>query len=255
MPNNLQPPSKALPRPRAMRRDAAAAVGPPGSRRLSLSVVIPVGGDGERLPACLAALASAPRRGIELEILVVDGAGCAAAGPAAEAAGARLLEADGSRGARLAAGARAATGEWLLLLRPDTVLEPGWDATLVVFAHDERNRERGAVYSYRADGEAATARRAERAVRFRNRWLGLPSGAQGLAIRRRFLVHLGGVPDLERGEDLVLARRLGPGRLTLFDVGARTRPAAGIQARLGGALRLLLFLLRVPPRWLQRLGD
>jgi len=53
----------------------------------------------------------------------------------------------------------------------------------------------------------------------------------------------------------VLARRLGLGRLTLFDVGARSRPAAGVATRLGGAFRLLLFLLRVPPHWLQRLGD
>src|SRR5690606_21301661 len=108
-----------------------------------------------------------------------------------------------------------------LLLRPDTVLDPGWDATLMVFAHDDRNRERGAVYTYRAEGnsahEDAAARRAERAMRFRNRWLGLPSSAQGLVIRRRFLAHLGGVPDLERGEDLVLGRRLGTGRISLFD--------------------------------------
>lgn len=250
---DLAPPS--LPRPRALRRDAAAAVGPPGSRHLSLSVVVPAGGDAVRLAAGLSALASAAGRGIELEVLVVGGPGDDAARAAAGAAGAGFLEASGSRGARFAAGAKAATGEWLLLLRPETVLEPGWDATLMVFAHEERNRERGAVYAYRAEGGGAAARRAERAVRFRNRWLGLPSGAQGLVIRRRFLVHLGGVPDLERGEDLVLARRLGLGRLTLFDVGARVPAPQGAATALGGALRMLLFLLRLPPRWLQGLGD
>ena len=93
--------------------------------------------------------------------------------------------------------------------------------------YDYERHVGGAVYAFRAEGGGAAARRAERAVRFRNRWLGLPSGAQGMAIRRRFLVHLGGVPDLERGEDLVLARRLGLGRLTLFDVGARVPPAGG----------------------------
>lgn len=247
------PPS--LPRPRALRRDAAAAIGPPGSRRLSLSVVVAAGGDAGRLAACLSALASAAGRGVEIEVLVVGGSGEDGARTAAEAAGARFLAAGGSRGARFAAGTKAATGEWLLLLRPETVLEPGWDATLMVFAHEERNRERGAVYAYRAEGGDPAARRAERAVRFRNRWLGLPSGAQGLVIRRRFLAHLGGVPDLERGEDLVLARRLGLGRLTLFDVGARVPAPRRPGAALGGALRLLLFLLRLPPRWLQRLGD
>jgi len=248
-----------------MRTDAAAAVGPPGSRRLSLAVVVATDSDGDRLAATLSPLRSAPRRGIDLELLVVDGTGSPAVRAAAEAAGGRILPVAGSRGARFAAGAKAAVAEWLLLLRPGTVLEPGWDATLMVFAHEARNRERGAVYTYRAEGDAAEgerargrgagARWAERAVRFRNRWLGLPSGAQGLVIRRRFLVHIGGVPDLERGEDLVLARRLGLGRLALFDVAARVRPATDTAAWLGGALRLLLFLLRVPPRWLQRLGD
>ncbi|MEQ9331934.1 hypothetical protein [Thalassobaculum sp.] len=246
-----------------MRTDAAAGVGPPGSRRLTLAVVVALDHDpggpaevAERLAACLAALQSAPRRGIDLELLVVDaGDPDPAIRRAVEAAGGRLLAVDGSRGARFAAGARAATAEWLLLLRAGTVLETGWDATLMVFAHEERNRERGAVYTYRADGSGPAMRRAERALRFRNRWLGLPSGDQGMLIRRRFLVHLGGVPDLERGEDLVLARRLGTGRLALFDVAARVRPATGAGAWIGGAVRLLGFVLRLPPRWLQRLGD
>ncbi len=243
-----------------MRADQAAGVGPPGSRRLTLSVVIAADGDTGRLEECLAALRSAPARGIDLEVLVVAAAsGSAADFRATEAAcsavEARVLAVDGTRGARFAAGARAATGEWLLLLRPGSVLEPGWDATLMVFAHDDRNRERGAVYAYRAEGEGPGARRAERAARFRNRWLGLPSGAQGLVIRRRFLAHLGGVPDLERGEDLVLARALGLGRLALFDVAARVRPATDTRARVAGAARMLLFILRMPPRWLQGLGD
>lgn len=249
-----------------MRTDSAAGVGPPGSRRLTLAVVVAVdrvragrasaASDPDRLAACLAALHSAPRRGIDLDLLVVDtGDPDPAIRRAAETAGARLLSAPGSRGARFAAGAKAATAEWLLLLRSGTVLETGWDATLMVFAHAERNRERGAVYAYRAEGTAPAMRRAERAVRFRNRWLGLPSGDQGMLIRRRFLVHLGGVPDLAHGEDLVLARRLGSGRLALFDVAARVRPATGAGAWFGGAVRLLGFMLRLPPRWLQRLGD
>lgn len=238
-----------------MRGDAAAAVGPPGSRQITLSVVIAVDGDADRLGACLDALATAPRRGIEPEVLVIDADDSPAVREVAEAAGARVVPATGSRGARFGSGAKAATGEWLLLLRSGTVLERGWDATLVVFAHEERNRERGAVYSYRAASDDPAARWIERAARFRNRWLGLPSGAQGLVIRRRFLAHLGGVPDLDRGEDLVLARRLGLGRLALFDVAAQVRPALGPWPACVGALRLVLFGLRIPPRWLQRLGD
>lgn len=240
-----------------MREDSGAAVGPPGSRRLALAAVVPVDAatEADRLAACLAALRSAPRRGVDLDLLVVGDDLEPAVRAVAEAAGAKLLAAGGSRGARFAAGAKAATAEWLLLLRPGTALEAGWDATLMVFAHDDRNRERGAVYAYRAEGDTPAARRAEAAVRFRNRFLGLPSGAQGLVIRRRFLVHLGGVPDLERGEDLVLAHRLGRGRLALFDVGAWVRPVGGAGAWVGGTLRMLGFVFGLPPRWLQRFGD
>ncbi|NQW10730.1 MAG: glycosyltransferase [Alphaproteobacteria bacterium] len=247
-------------RPRPLRTDAAAAVGPPGSRRLSASVVIPTLNDGDRLARCLAPLASGPRRGLNLEVLVVDGGSTDDTATIAEAHGARVLAQPGPRGARFATGAKAAIGEWLILLRPETALEPGWDATLMVFASEERNRERGAVYSFTVEADAvdqAAARRAQRWMRIRNRWLGLPSGAQGMVIRRRFLVHLGGIPPLDWGEDLVLARRLGLGRLSLFDVGARVRLADrpyGLTARFLGALRLMLFLLRVPPRWLRHLG-
>ena len=87
-----------------MRTDAEAMVGLPGTRRLSLSVVIPTDGDGARLADCLAALASAPRRGIDLEILVVDAGDSAGTRATAEAAGAVVLSVAGTRGARSAAG-------------------------------------------------------------------------------------------------------------------------------------------------------
>jgi len=243
-----------LPRPRALRTDAAAQVMPPGSRRMALSVVIAADGDAEQLARCLAALAGSERRGLDLEVIVVDRDGDAPLAAVAEAAGARLIRAPVSRGARLAAGAKAATAEWLLILRAETVLDRGWDATVMVFAAEERNRERGGFFPLEVVGDPGATKR----MRFRNRWMGLPSGAQGLVIRRRFLVHLNGYPDLERGEDLMLARALGLVRMVVFDVSARVeaeRWPTGRVATLLGALRIFLFRLHIPSRWLQRLGD
>lgn len=243
-----------LPRPRPLRTDAAAEVGPPGSRRMALSVVIAATGDADQLRRCLAALTGSERRGLDLEILVVDRAGGTDLAAAVEAYGGTLICEPGSRGRRLAAGAKAATAEWLLLLRAETVLDRGWDATVIVFAAEDRNRERGGIFPLEVTGDAGATRR----TRFRNRWMGLPSGAQGLVIRRRFLVHLGGVADLERGEDLLLARELGLVRMVVFDVAARVEAAdwpTGFGPVLLGALRIVLFRLHVPPRWLQRLGD
>ena len=243
-----------LPRPRAMRTDAAAEVGPPGSRHMGLSVVVATDGDAAQLGRCLAALAGSERRGLELEIIVVDPDGGPELAAIADSQGAAVIQHPGSRGARLAAGAKAATAEWLLLLRAETVLDRGWDATIVVFAAEERNRERGGFFPLEVGG----APRASRLVRWRNRWMGLPSGAQGMVIRRRFLVHLGGIADLERGEDLVLARALGLARMVVFDVAARVDAGhwpTGVRAVLLGALRIFLFRLHIPARWLQWLGD
>ncbi len=240
-----------LPRPRALRTDAAAEIHPPGSRRMPLSVVIAANGDPDQLRRCLGSLAGAERRGLDLEVIVVDREGDDALAAVAGEHGARLIRERGSRGARFAAGARAAATDWLLLLRAETMLARGWDVTAIVFAAEERNRERGGVFPLVVEDDP----RATRRIRFRNRWMGLPSGAQGLVIRRRFLVHLGGFPDLERGEDLVLARELGLVRMVVFDVAARVRAEDWPRAAVLGALRIVLFRLRVPPRWLQRLGD
>lgn len=237
-----------------MRTDDAAQVGPPGTRRMGLSVVVASQGDPERLARCLASLSGAERRGLDLELIVVDREGGEAVATIAEAHGATLIPAPVSRGARLAAGAKAATADWLLLLRSQTALERGWDATVMVFAAEERNRERGGIFPLEVEDHAW----ATRLMRFRNRWMGVTSGAQGLVIRRRFLVHLEGVADLERGEDLLLSRKLGLARMALFDVHARVAAddwPTGWAAELVGLLRVALFRLHIPTRWLQRLGD
>ena len=243
-----------LPRPRAMRTDPAAQVGPPGTRRMALSVVIAACGDAEQLGRCLASLAGADRRGLDLEIIVVARDGPDGLDAVAEAHGAALIRLAASRGARFAAGAKAATAEWMLMLRSETRLDRGWDATVMVFAAEARNRERAGYFPLEVVGSPG----ASRTIRLRQLWMGLPTGAQGPIMRRRFLVHLGGMVDLERGEDLVLARTLGRKRMALFDIAARVDAEdwpTGAGAVLLGLLRLILFRLHLPARWLQRLGD
>jgi glycosyltransferase involved in cell wall biosynthesis len=259
-------------RPRALNRseiDAAAETPAENGRLvrkpLSLTVVIPTVDDADRLGACLEPLRSAARRGIDLEVLVVDGGSADGTQEVLDRFArdedgvapimATLLRAPGeSRGARMQHGARVAKGEWLLFLRPESMLDRGWDATVVVFASEARNRDRAAVFNLAPLGKTAEVAAARRAFRIRNRWLGLPHGRQGLLIRRRHLSHIGGVPDLESGEDLVLTRRMGSRRTALFDVAVRVNLDAD-RPQLANALKLLLFSLRVPARWLQRLGD
>lgn len=73
------------------------------------------------LPGTLAAL----RPGCD-EVVVADGGSTDGTAAVARSHGARVVEAPRGRGVQLAAGVRAARGEWLLLLHADTRPAPGW---------------------------------------------------------------------------------------------------------------------------------
>jgi rSAM/selenodomain-associated transferase 2 len=239
-------------------RDQSRPDGRRRARRLSLSIVIPTLNAAESLPAALGALEMAERRGIDLDVVVADGGSSDRTAAVAEALGARVVSAERGRGPQLIAGAKAAQGEWLLFLHADTVLERGWDATVMVFASDERNRDRAAVFSFALDDDGPAARRLVRLVRLRNNWLGLPYGDQGLLIHRRFYSRLGGYKPLPLMEDVEMVRRIGMARMALFDVKATTSAEkykrSGYLTRIGrNLICLALYFLRVPPRWIARL--
>lgn len=225
---------------------------------LSISVIIPCLNAEKRLARTLDALASAERSGFTPEIIVADGGSTDATRTIAEGAGARVLDSAPGRGIQLAAGAKAAKGEWFLFLHGDTALERGWAASVMVFASNDRNRDRGAVFTFALDDDSPAARRLEGMVRWRNRWLGLPYGDQGLLIHRRFYRRLGGFKEIPLMEDVDFIRRIGMGRLALLDTKAITSAERYVRSGyLWRGLRnlfcLTLFFLRVPPRLIARI--
>lgn len=228
------------------------------AERLSLSVVIPTLNAAAVLPETIASLGSAARRGIDVELIVVDGGSSDDTLAVARELGATIVEAPRGRGSQLAAGAKVATGDWLMFLHADTRLDRGWDASLMVFSVDRRNREKAAVFTFSLDDEAPAARRIERLVRVRNDWIGLPYGDQGLVLQRRFYRQLGGYADLPLMEDVHLMRRIGSRRIVRFDVRAitsaeRYRRGGWIARPIWNLCCLTLYFLRVPPRWIARL--
>src|SRR5438445_8168390 len=98
--------------------------------RFSLSAVIPTRNAARTLPANLAALRGA---GIVREVIVADGGSSDETAAHARAAGARVVVAPRGRGSQLAAGAAAATGDWLLFLHADCRPEPGWEHAVGAF--------------------------------------------------------------------------------------------------------------------------
>ena len=80
------------------------------------------------------------------EIIVVDGGSVDATVAVARRMGATIMTAKRGRGSQMAAGAAAASGEWLLFLHADTVLQAGWRTEVANFMARRDNLGRAAVF-------------------------------------------------------------------------------------------------------------
>lgn len=220
-----------------------------------LSIVVPTLDAKPHLERALAAVAGERLVG---EVIVADGGSSDGTPETARRLGMRVIEAPRGRGPQLAAGARAAAGDWLLFLHADTLLAAGWSAAAAAFISDPSNAERAAVFRFALDDSRPAARRLERVVAWRTRVFGLPYGDQGLLIARGFYDLLGGYSAIPLMEDVDLVRRIGRRRLMQLDVAAVTSAERYLR---DGYLRrgarnlfcLGLYFLRIPPATILRI--
>ena len=182
-----------------------------------LSVIIPTRNANASLPRTLACLAGhRDEAGID-EIIVADGGSVTS--PEVTEFGAVLLHGPSGRGVQMAAGAKAATGDWLLFLHADTVLGAGWAPA--VRAHMESSGE-AAVFRFKLDDASIKARILEKLVVLRCALFAMPYGDQGLLVSRALYDEAGGFRPLPLMEDVDLVSRIGRSRLTYLDVPAVT---------------------------------
>ena len=174
-----------------------------------ISVVTPVLDAADELAATLTALRDAELVG---EIVVVDGGSRDASATVAEQAGATVVSAPRGRGTQLAAGARAACGDWLLFLHADCQPLPGWEEAARAFM--ATSADKAGYFALALDDDNPAARRLERVVAWRCRVLALPYGDQGLLIHRRLYDAVGGFAAIPLMEDVDIVRRIGRARLT-----------------------------------------
>lgn len=166
-----------------------------------LSIVVPTLDAEAVLPACLAALFEGLHAGLIRELVVADGGSQDATRAIAEEAGGVLVESGPSRGARAHAGCMAARGEWLLVLDPSAVLEPGWTEAVAAQIADGRPGCFRLAFRAGGAGPALAAGLANLALRLGGR---LHRG-QGLLLRRARYARTAGFSGLPGREAAFLS--------------------------------------------------
>jgi rSAM/selenodomain-associated transferase 2 len=168
----------------------------------AVSIVIPALNEAALIAdSVTSALATGPH-----EVIVADGGSSDDTASLARAAGAIVVSCLPGRAAQQNAGARAACGDVLLFLHADTRLAAGGlsqiDAALA-HVHIGCGAFRQAIqakgWPYRLLEHGNAWRAAHR---------GLPYGDQGIFVRRGLFEEVGGFPNVQLMEDVLLMRRL-----------------------------------------------
>lgn len=188
-----------------------------------ISVIIPTLNAAGEFPLCLASLMPGAEAGLIREVIVADGGSDDETASMADAAGARLIEADRGRAKQLIAGCAAARGDWLLVLHADTALSRDW--TERARDHIEAFPGKAAWFTLAYRSDHAMAKHVAARANRRARWLGLPYGDQGLLLPRKLYDEVGGYEDIPLMEDVRLVQAIGKHRLRQLSAEARTSAA------------------------------
>jgi len=183
-----------------------------------LTVIIPTHDSERTLVPTLAALVPGATAGLIAEVVVADGGSRDATAEVADIAGCRFVASDAPAGPRLKAAAAASRTPWLMFLRPGSVPEPGWVATVDRFMQTADRLEgaaRAAVFRPPGAADLLRPGLAELLTMLR---IALGGGArpeQGLLIARRFYDAVGGHTDRPDTEAALL-RQIGRRRIAML---------------------------------------
>lgn len=169
-----------------------------------VSVIIPSYNEEKALPETLPALLLQPG---DYEVIVVDGGSTDRTCDIARAlANVQLLSAPKGRASQMNAGAKAATGEWLLFLHADTVLPDGAIRRLNDMESDQVIQAGGFMHQF--SGDDRRLRLISLLDNFRCTRSRIIYGDQALFVRRALFEQLGGFPDQPILEDVAFCERL-----------------------------------------------
>jgi rSAM/selenodomain-associated transferase 2 len=170
----------------------------------TLSIIIPVFNEGERIAAALDALAGL--RALGVEVIVVDGGSRDATIQRARLRADRVISAPRGRAAQMNAGAEKASGEVLLFLHADTRLPS--DPDHVVLQGLERSGRAWGRFDVKIEGRHPLLFVVGWLMNLRSRMTGIATGDQAIFATREAFRDVGGFPMIELMEDIALSKRL-----------------------------------------------
>ena len=169
-----------------------------------LSVVMPVLNEAAGLAAALQALVPLAER--SAQIIVADGGSTDTTLAVARAADVQVVEAPRGRALQMNAGARQASGDWLLFLHADTQLPPHADR-LIGQALQGGPHVWGR-FDVCISGRPRMLRAVAACMNRRSRWTGIATGDQALFMTRAAFDAVGGFPAQPLMEDIEMSKRL-----------------------------------------------
>lgn len=169
-----------------------------------ISIIIPALNEEMHLTRCIESLRA---EGFSGEIIVADGGSTDRTRDIASGYhGTHVVESVKGRGTQMNTGSAKATGDILLFLHADTVLEQGWSKELCSALDDLSVA--GGAFSFSIDNPSLKYRLVEAWVHMRCRLFSLPYGDQAIFIRKSFFQKLGGYKEILLMEDVDIISRL-----------------------------------------------
>jgi len=184
-----------------------------------ISIIIPVLNEASLIGACIEAVKQSDG---DCEIIVVDGGSSDRTIEIAESSqGVKVVTTQKGRGLQMNAGVLHATGEILLFLHADTILEKDWGQAIARAIKD--SSAVGGAFTFAINNTGKKYRLIEQWVKLRCLLFSLPYGDQAIFVKKHVFNKLGGYKNIPLMEDVDLVERMKRlGRIVILETRALT---------------------------------